>query len=111
MLLMLLTLVFGGLIIAYYWNVEAWRDMETVPLYVMIFALAYILTQIGRRYLSSSKKWWDWFYYIALIAMILPIFFGTPEHQTLFNYITDFGTIFFVIPTLLDGRELNRKSD
>lgn len=109
-LLIVVSIALGGSIIAYYWGVESYEAMLKVPMYVMIFALGYILTQIARRYITSGKKWWDWFYYIALTAMILPIFFSTPERATMFNYMTDFGTFFFIIPALLDGRELMAKS-
>jgi hypothetical protein len=108
--LLVISLILGGLIIAYYWRVDSYIEMFKVPMYVMIFALGYILTQIVRRFLFSGKKWWDWFYYIALTAMILPIFFSSPERVSMFNYLTDFGTFFFVIPTLLDGRDLMQKS-
>ncbi|MDG1332755.1 MAG: hypothetical protein P8P74_10515 [Crocinitomicaceae bacterium] len=110
-LLLAVSLILGGLIIAYYWQVELHAEMLQVPMYVMIFALGYILTQIARRFLFSGKKWWDWFYYIALTSMIIPIFFSTPERQLMFNYLTDYGTFFFVIPTILDGRELFLKND
>jgi len=110
-LLLVISLVLGGLIIAYYWQVELHTDMLKVPMYVMIFALGYILTQIARRYLFIGKKWWDWFYYIALTSMIIPIFFSTPERQVMFNYLTDYGTFFFVIPSILDARELLSKND
>ena len=110
-LLLVISLVLGGLIIAYYWQVELHADMFKVPMYVMVLALGYILTQILRRYLFAGKKWWDWFYYIALTAMIVPIFFSTPERQVMFNYLTDYGTFFFVIPIILDGRELLSKND
>jgi len=109
--LLVVSLVLGGLIIAYYWQVENHAEMKQVPMYVMIYALVYILTQIARRYMFSGKKWWDWFYYIALTAMILPIFFSTPEREAMFNYITDFGTFFFVIPVILDGRQLMQNND
>lgn len=110
-ILLVVSLILGGLIIAYYWGVESHAEMYKVPMYVMIFAFGYILTQIARRYLVSGKKWWDWFYYIALTTMILPIFFSTPERASMFNYLTDFGTFFFVIPVILDGRELMKKED
>ena len=110
LLLLVVTLILGGLIIAYYWRVESYLEMYKVPMYVMLFALGYILTQIARRYLVAGKNWWDWFYYIALTAMILPIFFSTPERAVMFNYLTDFGSFFFVIPVLLDGREFMQKT-
>lgn len=109
--LLIVSMILGGLIIAYYWQVESYKDMLKVPMHVMIFALGYILTQIARRYLFLGKKWWDWFYYIALTAMIIPIFFSTPERQVMFNFLTDYGTFFFVIPVILDGRELLQKND
>ncbi len=103
--LMLLTIVLGGFIIGYYWSIESAAAMTKVPMVVMIFALAYILTQIARRYLAVEKKWWEWFYYIALTAMIVPIFFCSPENEFIFNLITDLGTLFFVVPVLFDGRQ------
>lgn len=108
--LMVLTIVLGGLIIGYYWSVETYIEMKRVPLYVMIFALTYILVQIGRRYTSAEKNWWEWFYYIGLTAMILPIFFCTPENQSTFNLITDLGSLFFVVPVLFDGKQFISKS-
>jgi len=95
----------------YYWGVESDEGMRQVPMHVLIFALGYIITQIAKRYLMYGKHWWDWFYYIALTVMILPIFFSTPERASMFNYLTDFGTFFFVIPVLLDGVELMKKSN
>ena len=105
-ILLVISLVLGGLIIAYYWRVDTDIEMQFVPMYVMIFALGYILTQIARRYLVSGKRFWDWFYYIALTVMIIPIFLSSPERTSFFNYLTDFGTFFFVIPVFFDGREL-----
>lgn len=110
-ILLIASLVLGGLIIMYYWGVESDEAMRQVPMHVLIFALGYIVTQIAKRYLMYGKHWWDWFYYIALTAMILPIFFSTPERASMFNYLTDFGTFFFVIPVLLDGVELTKKSN
>lgn len=109
--ILVVSLILGGLIIAYYWGVETHAEMFKVPMHVMIFAFAYILTQIAKRFLFSGKKVWDWFYYIALTAMVLPIFFSTPERASMFNYLTDFGSFFFVIPVLLDGRDLMQKSN
>ncbi|PIE86698.1 MAG: hypothetical protein CSA03_03970 [Bacteroidetes bacterium] len=110
-ILLVASLVLGGLIIAYYWGVESELAMSKVPMHVMVYALVYILAQIARRYLMYGKHWWDWFYYIALIAMLIPIFFSTPERTEMFNYLTDFGTFFFVIPVILDGVELMKKDE
>lgn len=107
---LVVSLILGGFIIAYYWSVESYQEMEKVPMYLMIIALGYIVTQIGRRYLTYGKNWWDWFYYIALTAMLIPIFFSTPERATMFNYLTDFGTLFFVIPVFFDGAQLFKKA-
>lgn len=108
--LMVLTIVLGGLIIGYYWSIETSTAMAIVPMIVMIFALAYILVQIARRYLSTEKNWWEWFYYVGLTAMILPIFFCSPDNQSIFNLITDLGTLFFVIPVLFDGKKMIAKT-
>lgn len=109
-IVLIASLVLGGLIIAYYWSVESLESMTRVPMYIMVFALGYILLQIGRRYLTYGKNWWDWFYYIALTAMLIPIFFSAPDRASLFNYLTDFGTFFFVIPVFFDGAQLLKKA-
>jgi len=108
--LIAVALILGILIIVYYWSVESHIEMFKVPMYVMFFALGYILSQIAKRFITSGKNWWDWFYYIGLTAMILPIFFSTPERASMFNYLTDFGTFFFVIPTFLDLRQFIQKA-
>ena len=84
--------------------------IQTVPFYLMFIAIAYIIVQILKRYLTKSQNWWDWMYYIGLTSMMLPIFFVTTENLEIFNAITDYGSFFFVIPVGFDLKAMLNKS-
>ena len=81
-------------------------SLRSVPIYIMILAFVYILLQIAKRYLYKEYNWWDWLYYIGLIAMMLPTIFATEENLETFNLFTDFGVLFLIIPILFDGNRL-----
>jgi hypothetical protein len=104
--LMLLGLAIGGVIVAYYWMNNSFESVTYVPVYMMILAFCYVLTQISKRYFFKNQNWWDWLYYIGLIAMMLPNFFVNEAYSEIYNTLTDVGTLFLVIPILLDGKQI-----
>ena len=105
-LLSLSMLVSGGLIVTFFWSHETIEDILYVPMHIMIFALIYILLQIIKRFLFKKKNWWDWLYYIGLAALVVPRYFVTEDNLSLFNGLIAFGTLFLIIPILLDGKQL-----
>ena len=109
-ILLIDSLVFAGFIINYYWSTNEMGAIQTVPFYLMFIAIAYIIVQILKRYLTKSQNWWDWMYYIGLTSMMLPIFFVTTENLEIFNTITDYGSFFFVIPVGFDLKAMLNKS-
>lgn len=109
-ILLIDSLVFAGFIINYYWSTNEMGAIQTVPFYLMFIAIAYIIVQILKRYLTKSQNWWDWMYYIGLTSMMLPIFFVRTENLEIFNAITDYGSFFFVIPVGFDLKAMLNKS-
>lgn len=110
--LMVLMLSFGlsGTIVRYYWLDDSLEGMKDVPEYIMVLALIYVFLQIIRRRISAKQEWWDWLYYLGLLAMILPNMLATASHLIYYNYLTDFGTLFLIIPVLIEGNyQLKRK--
>lgn len=103
-------LIIGGNIIFYYWSHSTLSSMQMVPMYLMILAFVYILLQIGKRYVFKRQKWWDWLYYIGLTGMMLPVFFASGSNVNTFNTIADYGTLFLVIPVLLDVTHIFSKN-
>lgn len=108
-LITVVLLVVGASIVAYYWSVDTLEGIKNVPVYVMVLCLAYVLIQILKRYLFKNQNWWDWLYYIGLISVMIPGYMATEENISTFAFISDFGTLFLIIPTLLDGKDIIQK--
>ena len=94
----------AGIIINYYWQNSTIESLKEIPMYVMILALVYILIQILKRSIYKEQRWYDWLYYIGLIAMMLPTILVSESNLTLFNYITDTCTLFLIVPIVLEGK-------
>ncbi len=108
-LILVIMFLLGNAVSMYYWSNDSLNSMLKVPLFIMIFVLIYILLQILKRYLYKEKKWWDWLYYIGLIVIVIPTYFATENNLTTFQTITDFGSLFLVIPLLFDFKNVFQK--
>jgi len=93
----------GLAIVLYYWTTSGLEGIRNAPLHVMLLCTAYILLQVGRRFLFSRQFWWDWLYYIGLLAIVTPVFWATENNVDVFSWCTDIGTVFLIVPVLLDG--------
>lgn len=100
---LLLSLIALAVMIArYYWQADALDAIRMLPRYLMFLFLGYVLLQILKRWLYKDRNWWDWIYYIGLASAMLPTFMASEESAHLFHSITDYGTIFLIIPVVLD---------
>lgn len=95
----------AGAINYYYWSVGDYLEMIHLPPYLLVLAVIYILLQIGKRYVFQKQNWWNWLYYVGFISMMLPTLLANQNNELLFNFITDFGTLFLFIPLVLDSRQ------
>ncbi len=105
-ILLILSTIVSCVIISYYWSNSTLSSISLVPISVMILALIYIVIQIAKRFFIKEYNWWDWLYYIGLISMMIPTFFANSENESTFHFVTDYGTLFLIIPILLDGKTL-----
>ena len=92
-------------ILEHYWNDPSMEEIVRVPLYIMVLAFVYVVIQILKRYFFKEQNWWDWLYYIGLLAMVIPTFFTNPEYEGFYSYLTRIGTLFLVLPVLIDSRK------
>lgn len=99
-------LVCAGIIIHYYWENSTLEALKEIPMYVMIVTLAYIIIQILKRSIYKEQRWYDWLYYIGLIAIMLPTVMVTENNVSIFNIITDTCTLFLIVPIVLEGKVL-----
>lgn len=97
-------LVCAGIVINYYWQNSALEALKEIPMYVMVFTLVYILIQIFKRSIFKEQRWYDWLYYIGLIAIMLPTVLVSEGNLSIFNVITDTCTLFLIVPIILEGK-------
>ena len=105
----MLLLATGGTIVWYYWSVETILEIQRLPVYFKVAAFGYIFTQIIKRYAIKTTNWWDWLYYIGLLCSIIPPLMITQENSSMFMILAEYGTLFLIIPALLDGRSIMQK--
>tara|TARA_B110000503_G_scaffold5194_1_gene6926 strand:+ start:295 stop:669 length:375 start_codon:yes stop_codon:yes gene_type:complete len=96
----------GSLIINYYWTNNTLSSIVFVPMYVVVMTFFYIILQIAKRYFISNKNWWDWLYYLGLIGVLLPLYFAKEENLDTFQWVSDCGVSFLILPLLFDIKEL-----
>jgi hypothetical protein len=87
----------------YFWASETLSELQRIPLLILIYAVLYIGLQLLTRKLSEVKNWWDWVYYVGLLAIMIPTFLATEKNQNIFNIVSDYGTICLILPVLVDG--------
>ena len=102
--MLLVMLVCAGIVVNYYWQHSALETIKEIPMYVMIVTLVYILIQISKRSIYKEQRWYDWLYYIGLIAMMLPTVMVSESNVEIFNYVTDVCTLFLIVPIILEGK-------
>lgn len=110
-LIIISSILLGAGIIAYYWTVSELDQIKFLPLGVVFMSFGYVLLQILKRYLFATNNWWDWLYYLGLLGVVLPLFLGTEENQVIFHLLTDYGTIFLIVPKIFDARELIKQKN
>jgi hypothetical protein len=96
-------LVFSLLICIYFWNSTDLLSIKRLPIYIIVLAVLYIGMQMLTRKFSEVNKWWDWVYYFGLLSIMIPATFATKQYEQIYHLITDVGTIFLILPALVDG--------
>lgn len=111
LLIVILMGVFAGICIAYYWNISSFEGLKFVPMKIMIFAFCYILLQILKRFVFRKQNWWDWLYYIGLLAIVIPSYLATDGNYSSMLLFAQIGTCFLIIPLIFDVIGLVRTSN
>jgi hypothetical protein len=94
--------VLGLMITREYWQTEQFSAIKQFTFYSMILVFLYILLHMGKRLFWSRLRWWDYLYYIALLSLIAPVLWANSANEQFFHWLVDIGTLFFVIPIVLD---------
>lgn len=96
----------AGIILGYYWMVTGLQDITVLPFSILGLALVYIGLQLIKRALLKIQNWWDWTYYLGLVSIVVPVLFAKETNQLFFHLLTDYGTMFLMLPVVMDIRKL-----
>ncbi len=107
--LLILLLAAGAHIAFYYWTIADVSDLRNLQNSVLSAIIIYILIQLTKRYFTKKMGWQDWSYYIALIAVLLPLILVKAEGKWIVQ-VAQFGSLFFLLPPLIDFLLLLKKS-
>jgi len=89
----------------YYWTATTTSDLRNLPTSLLTVIIFYILAQLIKRYVKKSMKWYDWIYYLGLIAILLPLPLFSSEGDWIFS-TTKYGSLLLFIPPLIELLEL-----
>ncbi|MEX1191329.1 MAG: hypothetical protein WEA99_05095 [Brumimicrobium sp.] len=100
-ILILVSLVSASFIVFYYWTASNINDLRELPTVLLTYIIFFILAQLIKRYVKKQMKWYDWIYYLGLIAILipLPLFFSSGEWM--FS-VTKYGSLLLFIPSVIE---------
>jgi len=96
----------AGIAILYFWFHSDFESVHKLPSYVLFVVLLYLGFNFLRKQLNPKSAWWDWIYYVGIVSILFPITLGKPEQLELINLVTDFGTLFLLIPIFMDAKKV-----
>jgi hypothetical protein len=105
-ILLALSLMAGAYVVVYFWMDASLERMRALPMDVIVALFVYIFMQIVKRQWFTRRNWWDWLYYLGLLAVVLPTYLVTEENASLFSWGAQIGTLCLLIPAILDGKSL-----
>ena len=77
-------------------------SIRRIPMWLIFSGLVYIALQMLSRRLNIVGQWWDWMYYFGLLSIMIPVTFADQEHLSVWNIVTDLGTILLILPAGID---------
>jgi MFS superfamily sulfate permease-like transporter len=89
----------------YYWTATSTTDLRSLPTSLLTIIIFYIIAQLIKRYVKQATKWYDWVYYLGLIAILLPLPLFSSEGEWIFS-TTKYGSLLLFIPPLIELFEL-----
>ena len=100
--LLLVVLIASALyVFVYYMLANEILDLRTLPTNFLIAVVVYIFAQIVKRFLQKKMPWYNWLYYLGLIAVVVPLPLFSVQGNWVFS-VTRWGSLFLLIPPLIE---------
>ncbi|PWH85912.1 hypothetical protein [Brumimicrobium oceani] len=100
--LLLVVLMASALyVFVYYMLASEILELRTLPTNFLIAVVVYIFAQIIKRYLQKKMPWYNWLYYLGLLAVVIPLPLFSVQGSWVFS-LTRWGSLFLLIPPLIE---------
>src|SRR5690554_7710257 len=107
--LLLIVLIVSGLyVFSYYMLANEITALRSLPTSFVIAVIVYILAQLIKRFIQKKMPWYNWLYYLGLMAVIIPLPLFSVQGNWVFS-VTRYGSLFLLIPPLVEFLILIRK--
>lgn len=100
-ILIIALILLGLYIFGYYLFANDINQLKTLPISFLVIVIFYIVIQLIKRFLQKEVPWYNWLYYIGLIAVISPLPLFSLQDDWIF-LVTRYGSIFLLIPPVID---------
>lgn len=99
--LLVLLMASAFYVFIYYIQADEIRELRTLPTSFLIAVIIYILVQLIKRFLQKKMPWYNWLYYLGLVAVIVPLPLFSVQGDWVFS-VTRWGSLFLLIPPLIE---------
>lgn len=100
-ILVFVLIVSAVFIIIYYMLAKTMDDLRNLPAYFLLVVVAYIGAQLIKQLIHKKRPWYNWLYYLGLIAIVVPLPLFSVESESVFT-ITRVGAFFLLIPPIIE---------
>lgn len=100
-LLLAVLIIAASYIFIYYLLANDITDLRSLPTSFLIAIIAYILAQLIKRFIQKRMPWYNWLYYIGLIAVVIPLPLFSVQGSWVFS-LTRWGSLFLIVPPLVE---------
>lgn len=100
-LLLTILIVSGAYVFVYYMLANEITELRSLPTSFLIAVIVYILIQLIKRYLQKKMPWYNWLYYLGLIAVVIPLPLFSVQGNWVFS-VTRWGSLFLLVPPLIE---------
>ncbi|HZH85974.1 MAG TPA: hypothetical protein VFD77_01570 [Brumimicrobium sp.] len=100
-LLLVILMASALYVFSYYMLANEITALRSLPTSFLIAVIAYILAQLVKRFVQKKMPWYNWLYYLGLIAIIIPLPLFSVQGNWVFS-VTRYGSLFLLIPPLIE---------
>lgn len=100
-LLLIILMASALYVFIYYMLASEILELRTLPTNFLIAVVVYIFAQIVKRFLQKKMPWYNWLYYLGLLAVVVPLPLFSVQGNWVFS-VTRWGSLFLLIPPLIE---------